>query len=432
MAAARRRSSPSSTRWTTGSRAPLLCAPDLAPVRPPAARPAPPKMICVARNYAGAPRRTGCEISPIPIVFARFAKTLVAQGDPVVPPVEFSDEFDCGRASWRSSRSASRAATGSRATRSSTSPLLGLQRRDRARLPVPRHAVHIGQTEAHRGHSARSSCCPTRSADPRSSTCAPRWTDHQAEPATPSNMISTCDDHGRVSVDQAQAATSCHRTHADQLRARAADVPQPSDTVDVTDRGTRTLDPDPVVDGVLMTPRDLTHDGVDPEGVLVSQEIFEKDFEIRARWSKPVRRPVRSAQADDFSRDFQHLVTECPAGRGGARRARPPRPRPARPRDARRAGPAAHEFELHLRGALRNRVHEGRDPGHADPARDLRGSRPGWRRPGWRMVFDAVEAEEGGAAWSARGDVRARQRPRQPGRRLPGAHRCARSGCSRA
>ncbi|UGS37324.1 fumarylacetoacetate hydrolase family protein [Capillimicrobium parvum] len=55
--------------------------------------PRPPKIICVARNYAEHAKEAGLEISPIPIVFARFAKTLVAQGDPVVRP-SVSDEFD--------------------------------------------------------------------------------------------------------------------------------------------------------------------------------------------------------------------------------------------------------------------------------------------------------------------------------------------------
>lgn len=46
----------------------------------------PPKIICVARNYAEHAREAGLEISPIPILFARFSNTLVADGAPVVVP----------------------------------------------------------------------------------------------------------------------------------------------------------------------------------------------------------------------------------------------------------------------------------------------------------------------------------------------------------
>jgi len=46
----------------------------------------PPKIVCVARNYAEHAREAGLEISPIPILFPRFANTLVADGDPVVVP----------------------------------------------------------------------------------------------------------------------------------------------------------------------------------------------------------------------------------------------------------------------------------------------------------------------------------------------------------
>ncbi|MGO8425326.1 fumarylacetoacetate hydrolase family protein [Rhizobium ruizarguesonis] len=51
---------------------------------PPIARP--PKIICVARNYAEHAKEAGLEISPIPIIFARFANTFVADGGPVIVP----------------------------------------------------------------------------------------------------------------------------------------------------------------------------------------------------------------------------------------------------------------------------------------------------------------------------------------------------------
>ncbi|ARQ14421.1 fumarylacetoacetate hydrolase protein (plasmid) [Rhizobium etli] len=48
--------------------------------------PRPPKIICVARNYGKHAEEAGRPISEIPIIFARFAKTLVAQGGQVVVP----------------------------------------------------------------------------------------------------------------------------------------------------------------------------------------------------------------------------------------------------------------------------------------------------------------------------------------------------------
>lgn len=51
---------------------------------PPIARP--PKIICVARNYAEHAKEAGLQVSEIPILFARFANTLVAPNDPIVVP----------------------------------------------------------------------------------------------------------------------------------------------------------------------------------------------------------------------------------------------------------------------------------------------------------------------------------------------------------
>lgn len=48
--------------------------------------PRPPKIICVARNYGKHAEEAGRPISEIPIIFARFAKTLVAPGGNVVVP----------------------------------------------------------------------------------------------------------------------------------------------------------------------------------------------------------------------------------------------------------------------------------------------------------------------------------------------------------
>lgn len=55
--------------------------------------PRPPKIICVARNYAEHAAEAGFELPTIPILFARFPVTLVAPGDPIVRPT-VSDELD--------------------------------------------------------------------------------------------------------------------------------------------------------------------------------------------------------------------------------------------------------------------------------------------------------------------------------------------------
>jgi 2-keto-4-pentenoate hydratase/2-oxohepta-3-ene-1,7-dioic acid hydratase in catechol pathway len=66
---------------------PLSAAKLLPPV------PNPPKIICVARNYAEHAKEAGRELSEIPILFARFPATLVAPGDPVIRPT-VSEELD--------------------------------------------------------------------------------------------------------------------------------------------------------------------------------------------------------------------------------------------------------------------------------------------------------------------------------------------------
>jgi 2-keto-4-pentenoate hydratase/2-oxohepta-3-ene-1,7-dioic acid hydratase in catechol pathway len=48
--------------------------------------PLPPKVICVARNYAEHAKEAGFELPELPILFARFPSTLVASGEPVVRP----------------------------------------------------------------------------------------------------------------------------------------------------------------------------------------------------------------------------------------------------------------------------------------------------------------------------------------------------------
>jgi 2-keto-4-pentenoate hydratase/2-oxohepta-3-ene-1,7-dioic acid hydratase in catechol pathway len=55
--------------------------------------PNPPKIICVARNYADHAREANLQVSQIPILFGRFPATLVADGGPIVRPT-VSDELD--------------------------------------------------------------------------------------------------------------------------------------------------------------------------------------------------------------------------------------------------------------------------------------------------------------------------------------------------
>lgn len=69
----------------------LLIDPETAKLLPPIPRP--PKIICVARNYGKHAAEAGRPISEIPIIFARFANTLVAGGANVVVP-RVSEQLD--------------------------------------------------------------------------------------------------------------------------------------------------------------------------------------------------------------------------------------------------------------------------------------------------------------------------------------------------
>jgi 2-keto-4-pentenoate hydratase/2-oxohepta-3-ene-1,7-dioic acid hydratase in catechol pathway len=55
--------------------------------------PQPPKIICVARNHAEHAKEAGLQISEIPIVFARFAETLVPAGGVIIRPT-VSEQLD--------------------------------------------------------------------------------------------------------------------------------------------------------------------------------------------------------------------------------------------------------------------------------------------------------------------------------------------------
>jgi 2-keto-4-pentenoate hydratase/2-oxohepta-3-ene-1,7-dioic acid hydratase in catechol pathway len=66
---------------------PIDCVRVLPPV------PRPPKIVCVARNYAEHAEEVGREVPTIPILFARFPATLVAAGAPVIRP-KVSEQLD--------------------------------------------------------------------------------------------------------------------------------------------------------------------------------------------------------------------------------------------------------------------------------------------------------------------------------------------------
>ena len=55
--------------------------------------PRPPKIICVARNYAEHAKEAGLKVSEIPILFARFPATLIGPGARIVVP-SVSDQLD--------------------------------------------------------------------------------------------------------------------------------------------------------------------------------------------------------------------------------------------------------------------------------------------------------------------------------------------------
>lgn len=69
----------------------LSCPPEDVTLLPPV--PDPPKIICVARNFAQHAKEAGLELPELPILFARFSKTLIADGQPVIRP-KVSDELD--------------------------------------------------------------------------------------------------------------------------------------------------------------------------------------------------------------------------------------------------------------------------------------------------------------------------------------------------
>jgi 2-keto-4-pentenoate hydratase/2-oxohepta-3-ene-1,7-dioic acid hydratase in catechol pathway len=63
-----------------------LVTPSFADVTLLAPLPSPPKIVCVARNYAEHAREAGLVVSEIPILFARFPATLLGPGAPIIAP----------------------------------------------------------------------------------------------------------------------------------------------------------------------------------------------------------------------------------------------------------------------------------------------------------------------------------------------------------
>ena len=130
----------------------------------------------------------------------------------------------------------------------------------------------------------------------------------------------------------------------------------------------------------------------------MSQEMFEKGLEIRREvvGAEYVDRSL--AQADDFSRDFQRLVTEYCWGAAWGRDALTRRDRSLLNLVMLGALNRSHEFKLHLRGALRNGCTKDEIQDTLIQLAIYAGIPAGveaFRLA--REVFDAVEAEEAGA-----------------------------------
>lgn len=130
----------------------------------------------------------------------------------------------------------------------------------------------------------------------------------------------------------------------------------------------------------------------------MSQETFEKGLRIRREvvGAEYVDRSL--AQADDFSRPFQELVTEYCWGAGWGRDALTRRDRSLLNLAMLGALNRGHEFKLHLRGALRNGCTKAEIQDTLIQLAIYAGIPAGveaFRLA--REVFDAVEAEEGGA-----------------------------------
>ena len=48
----------------------------------------PQKIICVGHNYRAHTAEVGAELPPEPLLFGKFASTLIGNGDPIVKPPE--------------------------------------------------------------------------------------------------------------------------------------------------------------------------------------------------------------------------------------------------------------------------------------------------------------------------------------------------------
>jgi 4-carboxymuconolactone decarboxylase len=130
----------------------------------------------------------------------------------------------------------------------------------------------------------------------------------------------------------------------------------------------------------------------------MSQEMFEMGLQIRREvvGAEYVDRSL--AQADDFSRDFQHLVTEYCWGAAWGRDALTRRDRSLLNLVMLGALNRSHEFKLHLRGALRNGCTKDEIQDTLIQLAIYAGVPAGVEACRLaREVFDAVEAEEAGA-----------------------------------
>ncbi len=88
----------------------------------------------------------------------------------------------------------------------------------------------------------------------------------------------------------------------------------------------------------------------------MSESLFDKGLQIRREvvGAEYVDKAMQRAEADDFSRDFQRLVTEYCWGAGWGRESLSRRDRSLLNLVMLGALNRAQEFKLHLKGALRN------------------------------------------------------------------------------
>ena len=111
----------------------------------------------------------------------------------------------------------------------------------------------------------------------------------------------------------------------------------------------------------------------------MTTSLFDKGLEVRKAVLGAEYVETSIKNADDFNRPLQELVTEYCWGAVWTREGLPRKTRSMLNLAMLATLNRPHELELHLRGALRNGVHQGRDPRSAAAGGDLRGRAGGSR-----------------------------------------------------